>query len=55
MFMDRTHEKLLAMPKDKCVLVVCHRYDESSEERGNLRGSVAVLEGFSGVETGLEG
>lgn len=47
-FTGRTHEKLLAMPKDKCVLVVCHRYDGSSEERGNpRRGSVAVLEGFS--------
>ena len=48
MFKGRTHENLLAMPKDKCVLVVCHHCDGSSEERGNpRRGSVVVLEGFS--------
>lgn len=46
-FMGRTREKLLAVPRDKCVLVVCHHCDGSSE-RGNLgRGSVAVLGGFS--------
>lgn len=46
-FTGRTREKLLAVPRDKCVLVACHHCDGSSE-RGNLgRGSVAVLGGFS--------